>query len=206
MHLATFAERARLAHEHLVPLAQGAVEGLHEAGAAAALRTAEVLPTGQSAHVGVPEVGEVPAARPAPVGGQLVPQALRRGPAAVAQHPGHDAPAGPLNGQPEPHFLLPGPHKRPHLVQLQRRPTLSLSFLGPQARRRGRSRQGFFLAAASPAPRPWPARCCAGSCAPRAAYPRVWGRFYSWPVAPQQSRLRFKQSPNLILFSLLFLI
>jgi hypothetical protein len=26
---------------------------------------------------------------------------------------------------------------------------------------------------------------------------RVWGLFYSWPVAPQQSRLRFKQPPNL---------
>ncbi len=33
---------------------------------------------------------------------------------------------------------------------------------------------------------------------------RVWGLFYSWPVAPQQSRLRFKQLPKLGSFSLLF--
>ena len=32
------------------------------------------------------------------------------------------------------------------------------------------------------------------------------GLFYSWPVAPQQSRLRFKQPPNLGSFSLLFLL
>jgi len=35
---------------------------------------------------------------------------------------------------------------------------------------------------------------------------RVWGLFYSWPVAPQQSRLRFKQPPNLRFFSLLFMM
>ena len=51
------------------------------------------LPTGQNTDAAFPPVGEIPAARPAPVGGQLLPQAPGRGPAAVAEYPGHNAPA-----------------------------------------------------------------------------------------------------------------
>ena len=173
MHLDAFTERARFAHQHPTPLAQGAIDGLHDAGAAAAFGAAAVLPAGQNTDVAFPQVGEIPAARPAPVGGQLLPQAPGRGPAAVAEYPGHDAAAFALDGQPEPYFVLPGAHKRPHLVQFQRRPPFFSSLLGLQARPAGSGYQGFFLAArqSCAARRPWLVRYCAASCARPATGP-----------------------------------
>lgn len=162
MHADAFTERARFAHQHPTPLAQGAIEGLHDARAAAAFGAASVLPTGQNTDVAFPKVGEIPAARPAPVGGQLLPQAPGRGPAAVAEYPGHNAPAFAFDGQPAPHVVLPGAHKRLHFVQFQRRPPFFSPLLRPQAQPTGSGRQGFFLAArqSCAARHLLPARCC----------------------------------------------
>ena len=146
MHSDTFTERARFADQHPTPLAQGAIGGLHDAHAATACGAASVLPAGQNTDVAFPKVGEIPAVWPAPVGGQLLPQAPGRGLAAVVEYPGHDAPAFALDGQPAPYFVLPGTHKRSSLVQFQRRPPFFSPLLGLQARPAGSGRQGFFLA------------------------------------------------------------
>ena len=144
MHSDTFTERARFAYQYATPLVQSASDGLCDARAAAAFGAAAVLPAGQNTDVAFPQVGEIPAARPAPVGGPLLPQAPGRGPAAVAKYPGHDAPAFAFDGQPAPHVVLAGTHKRAYLVQLQRRPPFLSSLLGPQARPAGSDRQDFF--------------------------------------------------------------
>lgn len=70
------------------------------------------------APVGLPLVRVVPGAR-AVVFRQRIPQALGRGPASVAQHPGHNATTGPLDGQPQPYFIPLVAHKSPHLIQFQ---------------------------------------------------------------------------------------
>ena len=46
MHLDAFTERARFTYQHPAPLAQGVIDGLHEARAAAACGAAAVLPAG----------------------------------------------------------------------------------------------------------------------------------------------------------------
>ena len=88
-------------------------------GAACGVKYRRSFPAGRS------QVGEIPVARPAPVSGRLLPQALGRGPAAVAGCPSHDAPTFALDDQPEPHFVIYGAPKRPYRVQLQRRPPVS---------------------------------------------------------------------------------
>ena len=72
MHSDAFTERARFAYQHPTPLAQGADDGFYDARAAA-FGAASVLPAGQKADVTLPQVREIPAALPAPVGRQLVP-------------------------------------------------------------------------------------------------------------------------------------
>ena len=93
MHSDAFTERARFAYQHATPLVQGAIDGLYDARAAAAFGAALVLPTRQNTDVAFPQVGEIPVARPAPVGGQLLLQAPCRGPTAVVGRPGHAVPA-----------------------------------------------------------------------------------------------------------------
>ena len=144
MHLDAFTKRAGLSHQHPAPLAQGAVEGLHGASTVAAFGAAPVLPAGQNPDISLPEIREVPAARPPPVGRQLLPQAPSHGRAAVTEHPGHDAPDFALDGQPKPDLALLAAHKCPHLVQLQRRPTLLSPLFRLQLRQQGGGGQGFF--------------------------------------------------------------
>ena len=131
MHDQRLAEGAGFAHEHAAALAQRTIDGFDDAGAAAAFGTAPVLPTRQHPHVALPQVCEIPAARTPPVPRQLRPQAPGRGRAAVAQHPGHDAPAVALHRQPEPNLALFAAHERPHLIQFQHRPALALPLFRP---------------------------------------------------------------------------
>ena len=183
MHSDTFTERARFAYQYATPLVQSAIDGLCDARAAAAFGAAAVLPAGQNTDVAFPQVGEIPAARPTPVGGQLPPQAPGRGPATVTKYPGHDAPAFAFDGQPVPHVVLPGIHRCTHLVQFQRRPPFLSPLLGPQARPAGSDRQGFFLAArqSCAARRRLSAQCGAASCArPAAGLPARTAPLWRW--------------------------
>jgi len=112
------------------------------------------------------QVGKVPAA-PAVAVGQGLPEPSGRGGIAPAQHPGHHAPAGPLDGQPEPDFASPTAHKRPHFIQFKHFPLLALRFFRPQARQGRAWLLRFFLPAwpRSCAKHPSRARCYAASCA-----------------------------------------
>ena len=46
--------------------------------------------------------------------------------APAAQRPAHDASLGPLNGQPEPRFVLFMPHKGPQCIEFEYFPPLAL--------------------------------------------------------------------------------
>lgn len=111
---------AGFAHQDRALLAQGTVNGLHNAGLPTAFRAGPMRSGRQDLGVGLPFVGEVPGARAIRVW-QGGPQAPQRGrpPAPAAQHPGHDAAAVTLDGQPEPDFALFAPHKRPHLIEFE---------------------------------------------------------------------------------------
>ena len=76
--------------------------------------------------------------------GQCLPQAPGVGGAAPAQYPGHDAPAGALDGQPEPHFAPPAAHERPHFIQFQGFPLPALGLFWPQARQGRAGHLRFF--------------------------------------------------------------
>ena len=130
VHTQRFAEGAGFSDQYATALAQRTVDGFHNTGSAAALGAAAMVPARQHAHVGFPLVGEIPAVPPVP-GRQGLPEPSGRGRVPPAQHPGHDAPTGPLDGQPKPHFAPPLAHKRPHFIQLQRFPLLFLRLFGP---------------------------------------------------------------------------
>ena len=123
VHFQRFAERTGLAHEDPAAVAQGAVDGFDDARAAAAFGAAAVLPAGQHAHVGFPLVGEIPAVA-AVTPGQSLPQPPGRGRVASARNPGHDAPAGPLDRQPQPDLVPFAAHKGPQLIEFERLPPL----------------------------------------------------------------------------------
>ena len=166
---AAFAKRAITAHQHPTAVAQLAVEGFDHARAGLA---DAVDRGGQHLPVSPPGVGEV--VRVAAVTPGQCPPAprQRRGPP-TTQHPGHDAPAGPFDGQPAPDLASPAAHERPHFIEFQRLPALFLRPFRPQARpRRGRLLRFFLLAwQACCAPRRWRGRCCAASYAPAATGP-----------------------------------
>ena len=132
MHFQAFTERTTFAHEYAAALAQGAINRLHDAGLAFAFGARPVLVAGQDLGVGFPLVGKVPAA-PTIARGPGLPEAARRGFAPTAQRPGHDAPAGPFDGQPEPDFALFAPHKRPRLIEFERLPAPFPRFFRPRA-------------------------------------------------------------------------
>ena len=160
---AAFAERARTPHEHTAAVAQLAVEGFDDAGTGFA---DDVGSGRQYLPVGPPLVGKV-ARVPVVATRQCGPQAPQGGRAPRAQHPGRDAPAGALDGQPQPDFAPLAAHERPHFVQFKVFPLPPLRPLR-QATGQGRSRpQRFFLPVwqSCCAPRPWRGRCCEGSCA-----------------------------------------
>ena len=130
MHFQRFTERAGFTHEDTASVAQGTIDGFPDAGAATSFGAAAVLPAGQYADVRLPQVGEVPAvAAVAP--GQRRPQPPGRGRVAPAHDPGHNAPAGPLHGQPQPDFVLFAAHKGPHLIEFERLPPLLLRLSRP---------------------------------------------------------------------------
>ena len=141
MHLQVFAEGTVLSHEHATAVTeetavtQGTVDSLDDVGLFFAFGARAVA--GQDGGVGFPLIGEVPAVPPV-ASRQLLPKAPHRGMAPVAQRPGHDAAAGPLDGQLEPDLAPHAPHKGPQLVHLQYFPV----FFG---RRRG---SGALLARA----------------------------------------------------------
>ena len=139
VHLQAFAEGTALSHEHAAAVTQRTVDGLDDAGLSFALGARPVLVTGHDGGVGFPLIGEVPAVPPvAP--GQLLPKATHRGLAPAAQRPGHDAPAGPPDGQPKPNLATFAPHKGPQLVEFEHFPV----FFRAQARQRGAIAQRFF--------------------------------------------------------------
>ena len=132
-----------------------------------------MLPAGQhSTGAGGKQVRKEPAvAAVAPRQG--LPQALGRGRVPAAGDPGHDAPAGALDGQPPPDFTASAPHKGPQLIEFEGLPRPLLGFFRPQA---GRGRRGllrFFLPVWPPscAKRRSRARCCVASCARPAFLP-----------------------------------
>ena len=129
-----------------------------------------MVPARQRAHVSREQVGKVPA-MPLVATGQGLPQAPGCGRVAAAGHPGHDASAGALNGQPQPHFALFAGHKGPHLVEFKGLPFPALGLFRPQAGQGRAGGQRFFLSAWPPscAKRRSRARCCVGSCARRVA-------------------------------------
>ena len=121
------AERTGAAYEPATAMPQLAVEGLDHA------RTvlADVVSSGgQYLRVGTPGIGKV-ACVAVVAAGQRLPEPRKRC-GAPAQHPGHDAPAGALNGQPKPHLALLATHKRPHFIAFRRFPALALRFFRPQ--------------------------------------------------------------------------
>ena len=81
-------------------------------------------------RVGRKQAGEVSTAVALGQGG---PETAGRSRVAPAQHPGHDAPTGTLDGQPEPDFALFVAHKGPHLIEFERLPLLALDLFRPQA-------------------------------------------------------------------------
>ena len=119
------------------------VDGFNDIRSAVVLGATTVVPAGQYAHVGIPQVGKIPAMA-AVARGQRPPQAPGRGCIRLAQHPGHDALAGPLDGQPKPDLALFPAHKGPHLIQFQCFPLLFLRLFGPQAGQRRQGRLHFF--------------------------------------------------------------
>lgn len=144
VHGQGLAKRAGFSDQHPAALAQGAVDGLHNAGTSTAFGTAPVLPAGQHPHVGVPQAREVPAAGP-PVGRrQGLPQAPGRRGAPVAQHLGHNAPTFPLNRQPQPNLALFTPHERPQLIEFERCPAPLFPFLGRSCGSGGEADAAFF--------------------------------------------------------------
>ena len=118
MHSQRTTERAGPAHQHAATLTQGTVNGFHNAGLPAAFGTGLVGALGQHALVGLPLIGVVPG-----VGAiglrQRLPQALRGGLPATAQHPRHNPTSAALNSQPQPYLAAFLTHKRPHFVEFQ---------------------------------------------------------------------------------------
>ena len=144
MHLQRLAKRTGFADKYDAALTQGTSDRFDDAGAAASFGTAPVLPAGQCADIRFPAVGEGPAVAVVTAGqGLLQPP----GRVALAQHPGHDAPAGPFDGQPKPDFALFAAHEGPHLLKFKRLPPLALRPFWPQPGQRRRVRQGFFYPA-----------------------------------------------------------
>ncbi len=194
MHFQAFTERTTFAHEYAAALAQGAINRLHDAGLAFAFGAGSVLVAGQHLGVGFPFGRKVPATS-AIAREQVLPAAARRGFAPTAQRPGHDAAAGPFNGQPEPDFTLFAAHKGPQLIQFEYFPALFLRLFRAQTWQWRATGLGFFLSVwqCSCAKRPWRARCCVGSCArPAACLPAHTAR--PWPrqraqTAPGNGRL-----------------
>ena len=125
----------------------------------------------QCLGVGRKQVRKVPAMT-AVARGQGGPEAAGRGRIAPAQHPRHDASTGAFDGQPEPYFVPPAAHKRPHLVQFKRLPVFLLRFFRPQARQYRAGLLRFFLPVWPPscAPRRSRARCCAANYARPTAF------------------------------------
>lgn len=93
------AEGACFAHQYRALLAQRAVDGLDEAGLAAAFGAGPMRGGRQHVAVGLPLVGKIPSTRAVFVW-QGRPQAAQGGRPPAAQHPGHDAPRVSLDGQP----------------------------------------------------------------------------------------------------------
>ena len=149
MHGQRFTEGAGFSHEYAAALAQGTVDGFDDARTAAALGASAVVPAGQYADICFPQVGEVPAMAVV-TRRQRLPQAPSRGRITPAQHPSHDAPAGPFDGQPQPDLALLVADEGSHLIQFQRPPLLFLFPFGPQAGQRGWSRLRFFYPTGNP--------------------------------------------------------
>ena len=144
VHQQVFAEGAGFAHQHAAPLARDAVDRFDDAGLSFAFGARPVLPARQDLCVGRQQVGKVPAVPPVTVRQGLL-QPHGGGGAALAQHPGHDAPAGPFHGQPAPHFTRLAAHERPHFVEFEHFPRLFLRLFAASARQTGRARLRFFL-------------------------------------------------------------
>lgn len=115
VHEQRAAKRTGFAHEPGTFLPQRAVDGLHDTDRPTAFGSGPIIPGRQHPAVGVPLVSVVPGAGVV-VDRQLLPQAVGRSRAPRAQHPSHDAPGVPLDGQPEPHLPAFVAHERPHLV------------------------------------------------------------------------------------------
>ena len=155
MHGQRLAKRTRLAHQHAAALAQGAVDGLDDAGLPRAFGAGPVLPPRQHLGVGFPLVGEEPT-MPAVMPWQRPPKLAQGRFAPAAQRPARDAPPGPLDGQPEPDLALSTPHEGPQFIGFERFPPLARG-VGRARRRPGRRGKGrFFLSAwqSSSGPRP----------------------------------------------------
>ena len=112
------AEGACFAHQYRALLAQRAVDGLDEAGLAAAFGAGPMRGGRQHVAVGLPLVGKIPSTRAVFVW-QGRPQAAQGGRPPAAQHPGHDPPRVSLDGQPEPDFALFAAHEGPHLIEFE---------------------------------------------------------------------------------------
>ena len=141
VHAQRFAERTGFAHQNAAALAQGAAEGFDNVGLARLV--APVRVRRQHGRVGGPLVGVVPAVATVTVR-QRGPEPTTGRSATGAQHPGHDASAGPLDGQLRPHFSLFAAHKRPHFIQFKCFLVLALGFFWPQARQGWRGLRRFF--------------------------------------------------------------
>ena len=83
MYYQALAKGAGFSHQYAAPLAQGAIDGFPDARAAVAFGTAAVLGAGQGPDVGLPQVGEVPAATAVALG-QRLPQPPGRRPVTQA--------------------------------------------------------------------------------------------------------------------------
>ena len=143
VRLQAFAEGTTPSHEYAATLTQGTVDGLDDGGLFFAFGARPVLVARQDSGVGCPLIGEGPAVPPVAPGLPL-PKATHRGRAPAAQRPGHDARAGPSDGQPAPALAPLAPRKGPHLVHFQHFPAFSPVCFRAQARQRGAAGPRFF--------------------------------------------------------------
>jgi len=143
VHGQRLAEGAGLAHEHAAALAQGAINGLDDAGLARALGAGSVLPAGQDLGVGFPLVGEEPAVA-AVMCRQGLPQLAQRRFGPAAQRLAHNTPPGPFDHEPQPDLALATAHKTPQFIEFQHFPPLAPG-IGRAPRRQGRRGERRFF-------------------------------------------------------------
>ncbi len=142
MHRQGLTERAGLAPRHAAMPAQRAINGSVRVGPAFAFGAGPGLPAEQHLSVGFPLVSEEPAMVSA-MRRQGLPEPAHGGFEPAAQRPAHNAPPGPFDDQPQPHFTLFMAHGTPQLTAFERFPPLALGFRqAPRQRQRRREREG----------------------------------------------------------------